>query len=134
MKIKKTNKLPYDKAVEVIKNVEVDMEGISVHIKTHKDNKGGHPHVIVDNVDDKHVSVGLTTKKKKGKNATNYKLSVNPLGGKQQSYMRRQGTVDDASNYHSPRQGTMTPKDYDQAKIYGNRAKQKYLDEKNKKK
>ena len=47
---------------------------IQVIIKTHNDTKGGHPHIIVDNVDNKHVSVGLSTKPKKGKNSPNYKL------------------------------------------------------------
>lgn len=36
---------------------------IPVTIKTHKDKNGGHPHIIVDNIDDKHVSVGLSTSK-----------------------------------------------------------------------
>lgn len=40
---------------------------IQVIIKTHNDTKGGHPHIIVDNVDNKHVSVGLSTKPKKEK-------------------------------------------------------------------
>lgn len=45
--------------------------------------------------------------------------------------MRRQGMVAPFSEYEKQRTGTMTPKDYSQAKIYGNRAKEKYL--KNKK-
>ncbi|MFQ9737751.1 MAG: hypothetical protein ACLR06_08435 [Christensenellaceae bacterium] len=30
--------------------------------------------------------------------------------------------------YENPRKGAMSPKDYAQAKIYGERAKQKYFD------
>lgn len=108
---------------------EIDIEIIVVPIKTHKDKNGGHYHVIVDNIDKNNVSVGLTTKKKKGKNHPNYPLEKSPLADDKNSYMRRQGTVDSKDNYHSPRSGTMTPKDYEQAKVYGERAKQKYLKE-----
>lgn len=107
---------------------------ISVTIKTHKDKKGGHPHVIVDNVDDKHVSVGLSTHAKKGKNSPNYKLEKSPLNDGKQSYMRRQGTVAPVNEYGQPQKGTMTTKDYEQAKVYGERAKQKYIARKGKKK
>lgn len=105
---------------------------VDVLIKTHKDNKGGHYHVILENIDDKHVSVGLTTDPKKGKNSTNYKLEKSPFLDGQVSYLRRQGTVDDYSAYTGALTGIMTSKDYGQAKIYGERAKQKYLDRKNK--
>ena len=44
--------------------------------------------------------------------------------------MRRQGTVDFKNKYSDNRKGSMTPKDYEQAKKYGERAKQKYLKEK----
>lgn len=111
---------------------------VSVNIKTHKDKKGGHPHVIIDNVDRNHVSVGLSTKNKKGKGkngGTNYALSKSPLNDGKTSYMRRQGTVAPFGEYEKPRKGTMTPKDYAQAKVYGERAKEKYLNSKmNKKK
>lgn len=107
---------------------------IPVHIKNHKDKKGGHPHVIMEDIDNKHVSVGLTHDKKKGKNGTNYALEHNPLGGDRQSYIHRQGTVATKDSYYGNRQGAMTPKDYARAKEYGNRAKQKYLDSKKDKK
>lgn len=108
---------------------------VSISIKDHRDNKGGHPHVIMGNIDNSHVSVGLSTKKKKGlKGGTNYTMEKSPLGDGKESYMRRQGTVDNIKNYDNPRTGNMTQKDYDQAKVYGDRAKQKYLDKKNKKK
>lgn len=100
-----------------------------VRVKKHKDNNDGHHHIIVEDFEDKHVSVGLTTKNKKGRNATNYQCEVNPLGGKQTSYMRRQGTVAPQSEYDSKEQvGKLTLKDYDRAQEYGERAKQKYLE------
>lgn len=107
---------------------------IPVRIKTHKDSKGGHPHIIVDDVDDKHVSVGITHDKKKGKNNPNYALEHNPLGGAEQSYMHRQGIVAKKQEYKRPRQGYMTSKDYSKAKEYGKKAKRKYADKNHKKK
>lgn len=47
--------------------------------------------------------------------------------------MRRQGTVAPVNEYSGSRKGVMTPKDYTQAKVYGDRAKQNYIDKKNKK-
>ncbi len=107
-------------------------ELIPVTIKNHKDKHGGHPHIIVDNVDNCHVSVGLSTKPKKGKNSPNYKLEVSPLGDGKQSYARRQGTVAPKKEYERPRNGKMTPKDHAKIQEYGAKAKKKYLD-KNKK-
>ena len=107
---------------------------VSVTIKTHHDKKGGHPHIIVDNVEDKHVSVGLSTNPKKGKNGTNYAMEKSPFDDGKKSYMRRQGTVAPKNDYAGLRKGTLTPKDYAQAKVYGDRAKQKYLAEKKDKK
>lgn len=103
---------------------------ISVNIKDHADKKGGHPHVILENIDDKHVSVGLTTRPKKGKNHPNYKLGTSPLSDGKTSYMRRQGTVAPINEYMNPRSGKMLPDDYEKAIEYGNKAKQKYLDNK----
>ena len=107
---------------------------IDIIIKNHKDKNGGHPHVIVDNIDDKHVSVGLSTKLKKGKNNPNYKLEVNPLGDSKHSYARRQGTVAPQKDYSDPRSGKMSSKDYDRIKSYGKKAKQKYIEKRDKKK
>lgn len=123
--------------IKSIKHIEVETDFVPVTIKDHKDKNGGHPHVIVDNVDKKHVSVGLSTKKKKGKGkkgGTNYTMEKSPLNDGKNSYMRRQGTVAPTGEYENPRKGTMTPKDYAQAKVYGERAKQKYLTEKKDKK
>lgn len=103
-----------------------------VKIKTHNDRKGGHPHLIMDNIDNNHVSIGLTTKHKKGKNSTNYKCDVNPLGGEGKSYMRRQGTVAPKNEYSGERTGKLSQKDFAQAKQYSDKAKQKYLDKKKK--
>lgn len=110
---------------------------VPITIKTHKDSKGGHPHGIIDNVDDKHVSVGFTHDRYKGKgkkSGNNYALESNPLGGDKQSYMRRQATVAPKSEYDSPRKGKMSIKDYERAKQYSDKAKLKYIDGKNKKK
>ena len=47
--------------------------------------------------------------------------------------MRRQGIVAPKNEYIGKFQGVMTEKDYSQAKIYGERAKQKYIVQKHKK-
>lgn len=109
-------------------------EGVRVIIKQHDDSNGGHPHVIVDDIDDNHVSVGLTTSTKKGKNHPNIKLDNDPLGKGKISYMRRQGTVDHHRQYHDQVSGVMSPKDYEKAKQIGEKEKQKYLRKKQEKK
>ena len=48
--------------------------------------------------------------------------------------MRRQGSVYPKKEYYDARHGTMTKNDYAKAKEYGERAKQKYIAEKDKKK
>lgn len=108
------------------KNVQ-KMILIPVVIKDHRDRNGGHHHVIVDDIEDKHISVGLTQDAKKGKNATNYSCKVSPLGDGKHSYMRRQAQVAPKSEYYNPQQGRMEKSDYERAQIYGERAKQKYL-------
>lgn len=107
-----------------------------VTIKDHKDKKGKHPHAIMDEIDNKNVSVGLTTDNKKGHNSTNRKCEIDPLGTGEQSYMRRQGTVARKQEYdnESKRVGKMSINDYAQAEIYAERAKQKYLAKKAQKK
>lgn len=107
---------------------------VDVQIKNYRDKNGGHPHVIVDDIDKNHVSVGFTHSPKKGKGHPNYALEVNPLGGTEQAYMRRQGTVAPRNDYIEPRNGVMTDTDYAKAKEYGERAKQKYIEKKDKKK
>ena len=142
-KPKKKNTMPVNTAKKKAKNPPTKggnsiQQGtgdiIPVTIKHHRDSKGGHPHIIVDNIDDKHVSVGLSTKPTKGKGSKNYRMEKSPFDDGKQSYMRRQGTVASKNEYAGERKGTLTSKDYTQAKIYGNRAKQKYLDEKKNKK
>lgn len=103
---------------------------MSVILKRHRDKNNGHRHVILGDIDDKHVSVGLTSKKKKGRNSTNYDCKSDVIGNGENSYMRRQGTVDYKSNYFSPTTGQMAEKAYEQAKIYGERAKERYLNKK----
>lgn len=112
---------------------EQSLELISVRIKRHRDKNGGHHHIIVEDIENKHVSVGLTTKKTKGKNSNrkNYPCERNPLGGSEQSYMRTQGTVARKKEYDSKEvKGAMTPKDYAKAKEYADKAKLKYLQKK----
>ena len=105
-----------------------------VRVKKHKDSNDGHHHIIVEDFEDKHVSVGLTIKTKKGRNAPNYKCEINPLGGTKTSYMRRQGTVAPQSEYDSKEEvGKLTLNDYERAQEYGKRAKQKHLDKETKK-
>ena len=48
--------------------------------------------------------------------------------------MRRQGTVAPKKEYSGERKGKMTPRDYGKAKEYGDKAKQKYIDRKKRKK
>lgn len=105
-------------------------KNIKVTIKTHHDKNGGHPHIILDNIADKHVSVGLSTHAKKGKNSPNYAMERSPFNDGKTSFMRRQGTVAPKVEYSNKREGSLTPKDYKQAKLYGERAKQKYLNKK----
>ncbi len=109
-----------------------DDDLLTVRLKRHRDVAGNHRHVILEDIDDKHVSVGLTSNLKKGRNSTNYACDNDVIGnGKSdRSYMRRQGTVDFQNNYYDESIGHMTEKDLNQAKIYGERAKQKYLEKK----
>lgn len=107
---------------------------IPVIIKRHRDTKSNHPHVIMGDIDNNHVSVGLSTKPKKGKNSPNYALEKDPLGGDKKSYMRRQGTVALKKEYFDQRQGEMSLKDYAKATEYGEKAKQKHIAKKDKKK
>lgn len=103
---------------------------VIINVKNHRDKNGGHPHVILEDIDDKHVSVGFTTRKSKGKGHSNYELEISPLKDGKHSYMRKQGTVAKVGEYYQPRKGVMTEKDYAKAKVYGSRAKQKYLNKK----
>ena len=106
---------------------------VPVCIKDHRDKNGGHHHVIVDDIDDNHISLGLTTRKKKGKNSTNYYCQISPLEDGKDSYMRRQAQVAPKKEYFNPREGKMEIVDFEQAKIYGARAKKKHLEKKCKK-
>ena len=98
-----------------------------VTVKHHRDQNGNHPHVILGDIDDKHISVGMSTSKMKGKNHPNYKLKVNVLDPNKPGYMRRQGTVDKRKNYTRELEGHMHEEDYAKAQEYGKRAKEKYL-------
>lgn len=106
---------------------------VTVDIKTHDDANGGHFHIIMDDIDDKYVSVGLSTHSKKGKNGgTNYSMEKSPFDDGRQSYMRRQGIIDKKKRYSNPRKGTITINDYNVAKKYSDRALNKYLENKKK--
>ena len=107
---------------------------VRVTTKMHRDEKGGHHHIIVDDIGSKHVSVGLTTKKSKGKGSTNYPLEQSPFNDGKKSFVRRQAIVDEKSNYHGQKPGELTKKDYERVKLYGDRAKQKYLEKNENKK
>ncbi len=131
--VKPATKKPPEKATIKL-NDDVALEIVVVPLKRHKDKNDSHYHVIVDNIDENHVSVGFTTKPKKGKNSPNYKLEKSPLDDGKTSFMRRQGTVAPKGEYKNPRKGTMTSKDYSQAQVYAERAKQKYLSKKTTKK
>ena len=101
---------------------------IPVSIKKHADKNGGHHHIILENVGDNHVSVGLTTHPKKGKNSPNAKCDFDPLGNGAKSYMRRQGIVSPVKEYGKQvYKGKMSPNDYARAKKYGDKAKEKHL-------
>lgn len=107
---------------------------VVVTLKFHNDKNGGHHHIIVEDIDDNHVSVGTTTKRKKGKGHTNYPLEISPMGDGKESFVRRQGTVAPKKEYVSPREGKITKNDYTKVKEIGDKAKKKYLDKKNIKK
>lgn len=107
---------------------------VRVKIRKHADQNGGHHHIILDRLGDQYISVGLTTKKKKGENSPNYPLDYDPLQQGKKSYMRRQGTVDFIRRYSAKEKaGIMSKKDYGKALLYGEKAKTKYIDQKKKK-
>ncbi len=111
---------------------------VPVKVKKHRDKNGAHNHVILGDIDNNHISVGLSTKSKKGKKGGNNfplkkdTLDVGQKGYKPQNptYMRRQATVDNQNNYYRSLKGSMVKEDYQQAMVYGNRAKAKYLSNK----
>lgn len=104
---------------------------IPVTVKRHIDRKGGHPHVIMGDIDKKHISVGLSTKAKKGKNSPNYKMKGNVFGEETQTYMRRQAIIAPKDEYKGERLGAMEEEDYKKANQYADAARKKYLANKN---
>ena len=131
---KKSTQKPTGKSTTAGKNsatksVSTNGELVTVEIRIHSDANAGHPHIKVDTVDGNIVSVGTTHDKFKGKNHPNIPLERNPLGGKEKTYMRRQGTVDREENYiKTKKTGKMTVADHTKAQQIGAKAKQKYLD------
>ena len=115
----------------------IKQKTVPVTVKKHRDKNGSHNHVILGNIGNNHVSVGLTTQAKKGRNSTNYRLEKDTLDigqkgykPKKVTYMRRQGTVAKKTDYFQERKGSMVKKDYKKAMEYGNTAKEKFLQKK----
>ncbi len=108
------------------RNNKANNSFFAVLIKDHKDSQGGHPHVIVDNYQNKHVSVGITKASHKGKGHPNKRLQTDPLQSGKISYMHKQGTVDLQSKYVRPRNGYMHPDDFIEANNIGKRALEKH--------
>ena len=114
----------------VLFNMKNKKNMLGVLTKYLYDKKGGHRHIILDSIDDKHVSIGLTSKNNKGKGSTNYACETDILGTGKKSYMRRQATVKPKKKYSDPIIKFMSKKDYTRALVYGNRAKEKYINKK----
>ena len=94
-----------------------------------RDKNDRHPHLIMDEVDDKYISMGLSTEPRKGKNkkaGKNKPLQINPLGGNDKSYMRRKATIENKKRYEKIQQGKIHTADYDVAKYYSDIAKDAY--------
>ncbi|MCM1289627.1 MAG: hypothetical protein NC132_03130 [Corallococcus sp.] len=104
-----------------------EVKTVSITIKSLPDSQGGHIHFILDNLEDNHVTVGITHDKYKGKNHPNIPLEVNPTGGTEQSYMKRQGTVAEKKRYTDEQKGKISKSDLSKAVHIGEKAKQKHL-------
>lgn len=96
---------------------------ITVSLKFHPDSNGGHHHIIVENLGDSHVSVGLTTSKKFDKKHNNIPLEHSPLSNGKPSFILKKGTVDKKRNYNSPKQGQITQNDAVKVKNVADKAK-----------
>ena len=116
-------------------SVKTNQDGtVTIDIRQHHDGKGGHPHVMTGQVDNKLVSVGLTHDPKKSKNSANRKLTVNPLGKQEPSYMQRKATIDKPSSYGKEvRKGQLSNSDAKYAKKITKKAIEKYNAKKEKK-
>ena len=77
IKIKRYNKKPSSKKKKAPKKSATksakSVSFVTVLLKRHRDSQGNHNHVILEDIDDRHVSVGTTSRPKKGKNSPNYK-------------------------------------------------------------
>lgn len=100
---------------------------ITVDLKFHPDSNGGHHHIIVEDLGDNHVSVGLTTSPKYDSKHKNIKLEHSPISNHKQSYASRKGTVDKKKNYNSPKQGQITQTDKTKVKQIADKAKAKVI-------
>ncbi len=107
---------------------------IKVKIKWLNDKQGGHHHIIGDSIDDKHVSVGLTSKSRPGKSRhKNIELESRILDKKTTSFIRREAKVLHKDLYTGNYVGYVTTKDKEQIDNRIAIAKKKYKDKKNKK-
>lgn len=104
-------------------------EMVIATFKWHNDDNGGHDHIILESIEDHHVSVGLTTDHKKGNNSTNYRLDTSPFQDGKDSHLRRQGRVRPIIEYKREKKGIITKVDHERAMLYGKRAKEKWLRE-----
>ena len=105
---------------------------ITVDLKFHPDSNGGHHHIIVEDLGDNHVSVGLTTNPKYDTKHKNVPLEHSPLSNQKQSYASRKGTVDKKNNYNSPKQGQITKTDKTKVTQIADKAKAKAIKKANK--
>lgn len=105
---------------------------ITVDLKFHPDSNGGHHHIIVEDLGDNHVSVGLTTNPKYDTKHKNVPLEHSPLSNQKQSYASRKGTVDKKNNYNSPKQGQITKTDKTKVTQIADKAKAKAIKRANK--
>lgn len=104
---------------------------VKVKIKRLSDKNDGHKHIIGDSIDDKYVSIGLTTQTTPGKSKhKNKALQARVLNLNKTSYLRREGRVEKKSKYTNNYIGYVTPDDKIEIDARISKAKQKYLDKK----
>ena len=106
---------------------------IKVKMKWHKDKQGGHHHIIGDSIDDKYVSVGLTSKSRPGKSKhKNTQLEARILDKETTSYLRREAQVIRKDLYTGNYVGYVTCNDKKQIDNQIEKAKEKYKNNKKK--
>lgn len=119
-----------NKAIEK-QGLLVDIQ--EVFIKYYRDTNDSHPNVIGGSVDNKYISVGLTTEKFKGKSnntGTNKQIDINPLDDNVKGYLRRSCTIDDKNKFTGNYIGILSNDDANWVKGMSNKAKEKYKNKK----